>query len=144
MRATLFILSAIFSVVFILFPVKSLGHGMSEAGPNGGEIKMPGIFHTEVFMDQNKVIRTYLLDGEIKNAVTEKSTVSAYVKRGAERMSLKCEMAKGYFACYPQANFSIKNGDKVIINANRQGQVGVAVYEFPFKYPGKRELASSK
>lgn len=117
---------------------------MNHAGPNGGEIKMPGIFHTEVFLDKQIVLRTYLLDGEIQNAVTDKSSVSAYVKRGVERLSLKCEAKQDYFACVPQAAFEIKKGDKIIINANRQGQVGVSVYNFPLKYSGKagREVAS--
>lgn len=123
------------------------GHGMNHPGPNGGEIRMPGIFHTEVYME-GKIIRAYLLDGEMQNAVIEKSTVSGYVKRGAEKFDLICKVEKDYFGCRAGAGREVLPGDRVVLQANRQGQAGIAIYQFPFKYPGKsagkRELASER
>lgn len=134
-----YLLPLVFVILAILNAGLAYGHGMNHAGPNGGEIRMPGIFHTEVFQDQNKVVRAYLLDGDIKNAVVAKSKVSAYVKRAAEKIELSCEVKSDYFACQ---GVDLKPGDKLVIQADRQGQAGVAIYQFPFKYTGNRDLAS--
>jgi hypothetical protein len=118
------------------------GHGMNHAGPHGGEIRMPGIFHTEVLWDEAKEVRAYLLDGEIQHAVTERSKVSAFIKREAQKLEMKCEAKKDYFGCRPASGVELKPGDKVVIEANRQGQSGVAIYTFPFKYSGNRAISS--
>ncbi len=142
MKRSSYLLPLVFVILALLNAGLSYGHGMSHAGPNGGEIRMPGIFHTEVYLDESKVVRTYLLDGDIKNAVTTKSKVSAYVKRDTQKIEMSCEVKKDYFGCKASNGFELKPGDKLIIQADRQGQAGVAVYQFPFKYTGRRELAS--
>ena len=142
MKKSSYLLPLLFVILALLNATLSYGHGMNHAGPNGGEIRMPGIFHTEVYLDQAKTIRTYLLDGEMENAVTAKSKVSAYIKRDAQKIELSCEVKSDYFGCHAANGFELKPGDKVVIQANRQGQSGVAIYQYPFKYPG-RELASA-
>lgn len=141
MKRPSYLLPLVFVILAFLNATLSYGHGMSHAGPNGGEIRMPGIFHTEVYLDSAKVVRTYLLDGDIKNAVTAKSKVSAYVKRDTQKIELSCEVKSDYFGCKGKDGFELKPGDKVVIQAERQGQAGVAIYQYPFKYTG-RELAS--
>lgn len=139
MKKSSLILPLVFVILAILNAGLAYGHGMSHAGPNGGEIRMPGIFHTEVFLDQSKTVRAYLLDGDIKNAVVAKSKVSAYVKRDTQKIEMSCEVKSDYFGC---KGVDLKPGDKLVIQADRQGQAGVAIYQFPFKYTGNQGLAS--
>ena len=56
-----------FSLVF--------AHGMNKPGPNGGEIRMPGPFHTEAKAEGANKLKVYLLDMNFKNPVTANSSV---------------------------------------------------------------------
>lgn len=106
----------------------SFAHGMDKAGPNGGNITMPGPFHVELVVKNNKTI-VYLLDIAFKNPITENSSVEININAGATK---SCVVEKDYFVC-PDVTY--KNGDKIILQTTRKGVKGLkANYQFPLKY----------
>lgn len=106
----------------------SFAHGMDKAGPNGGNITMPGPFHVELVVKNNKTI-VYLLDIAFKNPITENSSVEININAGTTKT---CVVEKDYFVC-PDATY--KNGDKIVLQTTRKGIKGLkANYQFPLKF----------
>ncbi len=64
------------TVALMLIVHTAYGHGENKLGPNGGFIKMPGAFHTEVVpVGQNK-LKVFLLDMNWKNPSILNSNLS--------------------------------------------------------------------
>jgi hypothetical protein len=49
-------------------------HGEDKAGPNGGFIRMPGAFHTELVPSGKDKLKVYLLDIQWKNPSLKNSS----------------------------------------------------------------------
>lgn len=108
-----------------------LAHGMNKLGPNGGYIRMPGAFHTEL-VDKGNKMRVYLLDIQFKNPVTADSSVSIKYK-GSKESEYACIKSQNYFEC-KKPDSGLKNVKEVILNATRnKSKGGEAVYTVPLK-----------
>lgn len=107
-------------------------HGEDRAGPHGGYLRMPGGFHTEVVKKSAQNFEIYLLDIEWKNPLVEKSTVTAHLQRGKNVIALTCAAAKKKFICKLLKSETTKDGDILVVAANRNGMPGTpASYSLP-------------
>ena len=111
-------------------------HGEDKPGPNGGEVRMPGAFHTEVKL-QGREVRVYLLDIEFKNPMIENSSVDVMAINGSakEGVKLTCKpsksVARAYFVCL-DAKYTPSNGDVLKVKAKRGTSTGNEVeYSLP-------------
>lgn len=134
-------LSNIRKYIFIMsiFLTKlSWGHGEDKPGPNGGYIRMPGAYHTEVLI-QNSVLKIYLLDINWKNPTVNQSSAEAYLKNKETSISLKCDKKANYFECAIDKNMDINSGT-LELKTKREGQVGnVAVYDLPLSFSANKK-----
>lgn len=105
-------------------------HGEDKPGPNGGHIRMPGAFHTEVVSTQNGY-KIYLLDIEWKNPTTKNSFIQASVVSGKKTAALSCKQEVNHFFCESK----LPQKGKLEIQATREGQKGnLASYSLPLKF----------
>lgn len=127
----------IYLAVALLVSPSLFGHGENKPGPNGGFIRMPGAFHTEVVPDKrDHSFRLYLLDLEFKNPTTKDSSVQASLIQGqGKEVGFACLVVVGsHFHCKPNKNYSMNNG--VLTLKVKRGDVsGVSEYKFPLKSP---------
>lgn len=121
--ATLFVTSTAYS------------HGEDKAGPHGGEIRMPGAFHTEIVQKKNDTFFVYLLDMNWKNPSVKNSSIKASITVDSQNINLNCIASKQYFECKSVKKLlTFKNGDELTINAVRENvSGGLAVYELPLR-----------
>lgn len=113
----------------------TLAHGMNKNGPNGGYIKMPGAFHTEL-VDKGASMHVYLLDMSFKNPTTADSTVKIIFKGNTE-LEYTCTKTVNYFVC-EKPKGDLRNVKEVIVNAIRNKSKGSeAVYSLPLRLGGE-------
>ncbi|QDK45282.1 hypothetical protein DOM22_09015 [Bdellovibrio sp. ZAP7] len=116
-------------------PLLVQAHGEDSPGPNGGHIKMPGPFHTELEIDPVQGAHIFLLDMEFKNPTVQNSSVTAVFqgKGRAKVIAYKCGIMGGnHFHCVPQGKISGQGQLK--IKAVRENAVGhEVVYDLPLK-----------
>ena len=118
------------SLILTFASFGAFAHGEDKPGPNGGHIKMPSNFHTELLLQPNNELKIFLLDIQFKNPTTEQSSVNAFYKNKKRQINLKCKPVNTYYACsgLPQAFKGT-----VFIKANRLGAEANlnAEYKFP-------------
>ncbi|QDK44667.1 hypothetical protein DOM22_05570 [Bdellovibrio sp. ZAP7] len=118
--------------ISILIASKAFSHGEDKPGPNGGFIRMPGAYHTEVVADGNQ-LKVYLLDINWKNPSTKNSSVEI-VLPAVSKSPLKCQSQVTYFSCSLPTNIDLKKKGQLLVNSQREGQKGnQASYELPLK-----------
>ena len=121
-------------VTFLLMALTSnlvLAHGMNKLGPNGGYIKMPAAFHTEL-VDNGSKMNVYLLDMSFKNPTVEKSTVKIKYKGNAES-EYSCSKNLNYFVCEKPKD-EITNYKEIVVSSVRNGNIAKdAIYSLPLK-----------
>ncbi len=121
----------------VLFDGFAYGHGEEKPGPNGGEIRMPGAFHTEV-KGTAREFEVFLLDIEFKNAIVANSNVEARLTQmtlPSKDVKLACRASKAArpprFVCV-SADYSPVAGDFLTIKAKRGTSKGnEARYKLP-------------
>lgn len=120
-------------LIFILLNFElSFGHGEDKPGPNGGHIRMPGAFHTELVVDKNNKFKVYLLDLDWKNPTVQNSSVQ--LKVNSDKNLIRCEKNNNYFQCQPTQIFALNKANTISIIAIRDGAIGAeAIYVFPLK-----------
>lgn len=110
------------------------GHGEDHPGPNGGFVKMPGAFHTELVPEGEKNIKVYLLDMGFQNPMTKGSTVSAKMTANGKNLDITCTAQVDFFKCALPVKLSAALSGKIVIEAERDGKKGVpATYNLPLK-----------
>jgi hypothetical protein len=118
---------------FLLFSLTTQvhSHGMNKLGPNGGYIKMPGAFHTEL-IEKEKELQVYLTDMTFKNPTTVDSSVSlTYI--GEKTTLVNCIKREIHFSC-PKPEGTLKGIKEILLNATRNKSKGTpAKYSVPFK-----------
>ena len=127
------------SVVLAALIATSLGaqfafaHGEDKPGPNGGFIRMPGAFHTEVILTSPSTLKVYLLDIQLKNPSTIDSFL--FVNHTKDKaMKTKCSIESNYYTCTLPKNVDLKKKGELFVEAKREGQKGMVVsYELPLK-----------
>ena len=116
--------------LLLMTSFSAFGHGEDMAGPHGGEIRMPGAFHTELVLEGKKKFQVYLLDHAFKSPKTEGAMVSANFV-GEKSLEAKCQVKKEAFDCEFSEEVLDTKG-KLQIKAKRaEGQEGVATYRLP-------------
>lgn len=111
------------AILLMLATPGARGHGEDKPGPHGGEIRMPGAFHTELVIERDPGKKTggakiYLLDMESKNPVVKDSRVKISID-GAPPTD--CPAADDHFRC------PLGVGTEITVTAKRAGQQGNAV-----------------
>ncbi len=110
----------------------AFGHGEDKAGPNGGFIRMPGSFHTEIVQIDKDKAKVYLLDMDWQSPSVKEGKVE--VKLGSKAF-VKCQaQTEPYFLCqFPKGTDLSKKGT-LLVKAQREGQKGNDVtYGLPLK-----------
>ncbi|MCG6192318.1 hypothetical protein LFX25_03575 [Leptospira sp. FAT2] len=116
------------SIILIFASYGMLAHGEHEAGPNGGIIRMPGGFHTELVL-LKEGLKIYLLDINFKNPSTKNGNLQAKIVHGKSDQKLECQAHPDHFFC-PVSN--IPSSGKIIIKATREKMEGIdAIYDLP-------------
>lgn len=129
-------------LILILLMTSILGEGLGHAhgedkpDPNGGFIRMPGTFHTEVLPLGPNKLKVYLLDINWKNPSVSKSSLSVNLK-SKKTFQAKCEVQENYYLCeFPMGGDLTKKGE-LSIEAQRENQKGNKIsYELPLKLQG--------
>lgn len=125
----------------LLLPTMTLAHGEDQPGPHGGSIRMPGAFHTEVLVNNDKSVQVYLLDMNFKNPTTKDSKVELKIENKKKVSTFKCAPMDDHFHCHSEDK-SLQKG-QLIVQATRENAVGnEAVYDLPLKYSNQKQKKS--
>jgi hypothetical protein len=119
-------------VLFLFFTSIGHSHGEDKLGPNGGYIRMPGAFHTEVVMDGSNKMRVYLLDMNWKNSSVKDSALEVTVMQSNQTNKGICVIVDNYYSCELPEGFNLKPGT-MKVKAQRKKLKGTAVYELPLQ-----------
>jgi hypothetical protein len=130
-------MKSFFSMLAILLmsPLLALAHGEDKPGPNGGFIRMPGAFHTEVIPMSSNSFKVFLLDIAWKNPSVKDSSVKALYRSSANQKSdAVCKAETNFFVCKFPANIDISKSGKLEVQAEREAKKGIVVsYQLPLK-----------
>lgn len=134
-------LHAIFMFAVVLMS-STIGrsHGTEKPGPNGGELRMPGDFHTEV-KQRGREFEVFLLDNDFKNPQTTDSVVDIQVIKPdtAAPIEVACRSTRAarppHFVCM-NPKYKPVNGDILKLKAKRGDAIGAEVeYKLPLLQP---------
>ena len=111
----------------------AFAHGEDKKGPNGGFVRMPGAFHTELVLAGKNKIKIFLLDIDWKNPSVLKSNIQVSYS-GQTSTDGTCAVQKKYFLCsFPKSVNLYKKGE-LKITAQREEQKGnQVIYVLPLK-----------
>lgn len=104
-------------------------HGEDKPGPHGGQIRMPGAFHTEVIAHSNGY-QIYLLDINFEKPTVKNSNVKASIKSAGKVDQLKCETHPDHFFC--KFSGPSPSGTLVIESTRESAKGNAAQYNIPF------------
>jgi len=108
-------------------------HGENKLGPNGGFIRMPGFFHTELVQLNDRDFVVYLMNVNNENPTINNSKVELqYLSTHNLKTSFTCKPTKNHFVCkLGNKKINFKAG-KILLTAEREGEKGkVAEYQLP-------------
>lgn len=130
--------------IFTVFVSISYGHGENKPGPNGGFIRMPGAYHTELIPNEINSLKVYLLDIQFKNPSVKDSSIEMSLG-GKSKINTKCEPQENFFICkFPEKVDLTKKGSLKVIS-NREGQKGMVVtYPLPLRLEKSEAAEKSK
>jgi hypothetical protein len=110
----------------------AFAHGEDKPGPNGGFIRMPGAFHTELVPTGPSGLKIYLLDINWKNPTVKGSTLKATHK--PTNSSGTCKVESNFYVCQFSKGVDLTKKGELSVEAKREGQTGATVsYELPLK-----------
>lgn len=119
-------------------------HGEERLGPNGGYIKMPGAFHTELVPAGKNAFKVFLLDIEWKNPSTKNSSVVLSF-HSASKIEAKCGVEKNFYLCNFDSKVDLTKKGELILQAKREGQVGnEAKYALPLTLESETDHSKHK
>lgn len=105
-------------------------HGEQQSGPHGGEIRMPGNFHTEVVQVSPAKLKVFLLDMKFQSPTTNNSSVSLSFDGNETR----CAKQSDHFVCAFDRPVMNTKGE-LSVNAIRDDKKGKIVkYATPLKF----------
>ena len=127
------------TLIFTLLTTLILGesvvyaHGEDKPGPNGGFIRMPGAFHTEVIPLGPNKLKVFLLDINWQNPSIANSSLVVSLRKNKSSKA-KCEIKENYYICDFPKGVDITQKGELVIDAKRENQKGNQVsYELPLK-----------
>ncbi len=121
----------LFNLVLVIASVKAFAHGEDKLGPNGGYLKMPGTFHTEVVPTKDGKFSIYLLDINFKNATIKDSKVTASINNGTKK-NFNCIAKRNHFVCDSKKD-DLTKGTLTILAERNSIKGTEAVYSLPLK-----------
>lgn len=122
----------------------AFAHGEDKPGPSGGEIRMPGAFHTEAITLEKNKLKVYVLDINWQNPTVEDSSVEATFV-GHHKSKAKCAKEKDFFVCSFGDDVNLKGKGTLEIQASYKKQKGnTATYKTPLKYPSSKAQPQSQ
>ncbi|MBK7961785.1 MAG: hypothetical protein IPK04_11675 [Bdellovibrionales bacterium] len=108
-------------------------HGEDKPGPNGGFMRMPGAFHTEVIPLGPNKLKVFLLDINWKNPSVSSSSLRVNLK-SKKTSQAKCDVQENYYLCEFSKGVDLTRKGELSIEAQRENQKGNKVsYELPLK-----------
>lgn len=111
----------------------AFAHGEHKPGPNGGEIRMPGPFHTEVVSEGAKKLKIYLLDMKFQSPTTEGAELEVRFE-GEKSSQATCEKEANFFDCTFGEEVLTSQG-QLYVKATRLNKKGsLVVYQTPLKF----------
>lgn len=122
-------MKTLLTLILLTVSVKSFGHGEDKFGPNGGYLKMPGGFHTEVVPDKDGKLKIFLLDINFKSPVVKNSKVTATVNNGNKK-EINCTTKRDHFLC-ETTKADLTKGTLTIIAERSTIKGAEAIYELP-------------
>lgn len=127
----------------LMTPLLSAAHGGDKPGPHGGNVEMPGAFHTEVVMENDQSIKVYLIDMNFQNATSKDSSVAVSFKNKKNPVNFTCSAVSDYFHCVPSKKYPLK--DVLVVKATRENAIGnEAIYKLPLKFGSTNKPQSSE
>ena len=122
--------------ILSLWSQLTFAHGENKLGPNGGYIKMPGAFHTEIVPLTPNSLKVYLLDMSWKNPTTLNSSLDLSHYNG-KTTKAKCSLEKDHYLCQFNKSIDLKLKGGLTLSAKRENKDGIPVtYELPLKLRG--------
>jgi hypothetical protein len=120
-------------LTLILGEVVAYAHGEDKPGPNGGFIRMPGAFHTEVIPLGPNKLKVFLLDINWQNPSVASSSLVVRLRKNKSSKA-KCEIEESYYICDFPKGVDITLKGELVVDAKRENQKGNQVsYELPLK-----------
>lgn len=127
----------LFVTIVLMGGHAAVAHGEDVPGPHGGEIRMPGAYHTEVILLARNRLRIFLLDMSWKNPTIQNSEVGAVV-RGKTDSRAVCEKEDNTFVCTFGDDVNLSKKGSFEIQSTRDGVKGAtAKYKTPLKFGAK-------
>lgn len=117
------LLGFLLTIILAFLGTNAFGHGEDKPGPHGGQIRMPGAFHTELVKLSATKVAIYLLDISFKNPVVRDSSVDASFEINGTKVKLNCNGTAIRFECESD-RASFESG-QLEVSAVRQGVRGV-------------------
>ncbi len=107
-------------------------HGEDKPGPNGGFIRMPGAFHTELISTSSNSLKVYLLDINWKNPTVKESALK--VTHKPTNSPGVCKVESNFYVCQFSKSVDLTKKGELSVEAKREDQPGATVsYELPLK-----------
>lgn len=122
-------MKTLLTFILLAVSVKSFGHGEDKFGPNGGYLKMPGGFHTEVVPEKDGKLKVYLLDINFKSPVVKNSKVAATINNGTKK-EVECKPKRDHFRC-ETTKTDLSKGTLTIVAERSTVKGAEANYELP-------------
>lgn len=123
----------IISILSLGLIISSLAyaHGEDKPGPNGGFIRMPGAFHTELVPMGKNILKVFLLDINWKNPSVTKSSLQI-THNGKSKAD--CKIQEKYYQCAFSKSVDLTKKGELKVSAQREEQKGAEVtYSLPLK-----------
>jgi hypothetical protein len=109
----------------------SFAHGEDKLGPNGGYVRMPGAFHTEIVRNGKNKLKVYLLDIDWQNPSVKNSKLKI-IYNG--KITPECQIEDDHYNCVFAKSVNLTKKGELKITAQRDGQDGMEVsYPLPLK-----------
>lgn len=114
--------------LLVMSSINAFAHGENKPGPNGGHIRMPGAFHTELVLNSQSA-KVYLLDVSFKNPTTVNSQVTVLL----QDKEISCVRKQDHFDCPIPAKLT--HLSEIGVKAVRDGVIGrEAKYPLPLSF----------
>lgn len=110
------------------------GHGEDKPGPNGGHIRMPASFHTELVMEASGTsFKVYLSNVRFADADTKSSEISVVARTSGGDLSVPCSAKGDHFLCSITKD-GAKKLEQLRVTAKYKDQPrATAIYKFPLQ-----------
>lgn len=111
----------------------AFAHGEDKPGPNGGIVRMPSGFHSEVVPVTATRFKVYLLDFYFKNPTIQDSKVDGTAEIEAKSFPIKCQPNSDYYECTIQSTDKEPTGKLKLVTV-RNGMAGAEMtYDLPLQ-----------